>query len=129
MVIRQGQVYWVDLGEPSGSGPGLLHPCVVVQNDVFNASRIRSTVACSLTSNLRHADAPGNVRLEEGEADLPRACVVNVSQIFTVDKDELHEAIGSLSDLRLREVLQGIAQLMEPRSVDESTSPGAGGSS
>ena len=118
-MIRQGQVYWVDLGQPSGSGPGLLHPCVVVQNDVFNASRIGSTIVCALTSNLRRAEAPGNVRLEEGEADLPRASVVNVSQIFTVDKDELQDAIGSLSDLRLREVLQGIAQLMEPRSVNE----------
>lgn len=117
-MIRQGDLFWVDLGQPSGSGPGLLHPCVVVQNDVFNASEIKTTVVCTLTSNLRRADAPGNVRLEEGEAGLPRKSVVNVSQIFTVDKSDLTEKIGSLSETRVREVVHGIQRLTEPRSVD-----------
>jgi mRNA interferase MazF len=118
VVIRQGDLYWVDLGQPSGAGPGLLHPCVVVQNDVFNASEIKTTVVCKLTSKLRRADAPGNVGLDEGEAGLPRKSVVNVSQIFTIDKSELTEKIGSLSELRVREVVRGIQRLTEPRAVD-----------
>ena len=117
-MIRQGDLFWVDLGQPSGSGPGLLHPCVVVQNDVFNASEIKTTVVCTLTSNLRRADAPGNVRLDEGEAGLPRASVVNISQIFTVDKVELTEKIGSLSELRTSEVIRGVQRLTERRAVD-----------
>ena len=118
-MIRQGDVYWVDLGPPSGSGPGLLHPHVVVQNDVFNDSGIRTTVVCALTSNVRLGRAPGNVTLEEREAGRPRPSVVNVSQIFTVDKDDLGERSGSLPEVRLRQVLAGVATLLEPRSVED----------
>lgn len=114
-MIRQGEVYWVDLGLPAGSGPGYRHPHVVVQNDLFNRSRIRTAVVCALTSNLRRADAPGNVPLAKGEANLPKASVVNVSQVFTVDKDELHKRIGQLSKERLHEVLAGLDLLLSPR--------------
>ncbi|MBI2859327.1 MAG: type II toxin-antitoxin system PemK/MazF family toxin, partial [Chloroflexi bacterium] len=68
MVIDQGDVFWVDLGEPTGSGPAYRHPHVVVQNNVFNKSGIQTVVVCSLTSNLRRAASPGNVLLEKGEA-------------------------------------------------------------
>ncbi len=94
MVIRQGDVFWVDLGDPSGSGPGYRHPYVVVQNNVFNRSRINTVVVCALTSNLRRAEAPGNVLLEAGEANLPRPSVVTVSQMYTVDKRDLTEYLG-----------------------------------
>lgn len=116
-MIRQGEVYWVDLGAPSGSGPGLLHPHVVVQNDLFNRSRLRSVVVCALTSNLRRAEAPGNVLLDDGEAGLPRRSVVNVTQLFTVDKGDLVEQLGTLSPIRVREILAGIDLLLEPRDV------------
>jgi len=115
MVIRQGDVYWVDLGEPSGSEPGYRHPCVVVQNDVFNQSRIRTVVVCALTSNLKRAEAPGNVLLEKGEANLPKQSVVNVSQIFTVDKNQLGDYIGTLSPRRVRQILAGIWLVLTPR--------------
>ena len=117
MVIRQGDIYWVDLGEPIGSAPGFRHPHVVVQNDVFNGSRIHTVVVCALTSNLRRAEAPGNVLLTPGEANLPKQSVVNVSQIFTVDKRQLEEKMGSLSTLRVREILEGIRLVLEPRSL------------
>ena len=118
-MIHQGEVYWVDLGTPSGSGPGLLHPHVVVQNDVFNRSRLPTVVVCALTSNLDRADAPGNVLLEDGEAHLPRRSVVNVSQVFTVDKADLADRIGTLSPTRLREVLAGLDLLLMPRDTEE----------
>ena len=117
MVIRQGDIYWVDLQEPIGSEPGYRHPHVVVQNDVFNCSRIHTVVVCALTSNLQRAEAPGNVLLKLGEANLPKQSVVNVSQIFTVDKRQLEEKIGSLSTLRVREILDGIRLVLEPRSL------------
>ena len=117
MVIRQGDIYWVDLQEPIGSEPGYRHPHVVVQNDVFNCSRIHTVVVCALTSNLQRAEAPGNVLLKPGEANLPKQSVVNVSQIFTVDKRQLEEKIGSLSTLRVREILDGIRLVLEPRSL------------
>ena len=116
-MIRQGDIYWVDLGEPIGSAPGFRHPHVVVQNDVFNGSRIHTVVVCALTSNLRRAEAPGNVLLTPGEANLSKQSVVNVAQIFTVDKRQLEEKIGSLSTLRVREILDGIRLVLEPRSL------------
>lgn len=117
--IRQGDVFWVDLGATSGSGPGYRHPHVVVQNDLFNRSRIATVVVCVLTSNVDRARAPGNVLLEEGEAGLDRPSVVNVTQLFTVDKDDLVERIGRLTTVRVREVLAGIDLLLQPRDVPE----------
>lgn len=119
MVIEQGDVFWVDLGEPSGSGPGYRHPHVVVQNNVFNRSRLSTVVVCVLTSNLKRAKVPGNVLLEKGEANLPKQSVVNVSQVFTVDKGDLVERISTLSRGRVRQILDGILLVTEPRDIDE----------
>jgi mRNA interferase MazF len=118
MVIAQGDVYWIDLPAPSGSAPGYLHPYVVIQNNVFNRSRISTVVVCALTSNLKRAEAPGNVLLEKGEANLPKPSVVNVSQLFTVDKRDLEEKIGALSSQRVRQILDGIRLLTDPRDVE-----------
>ena len=119
MVINQGDVYWVDLDEPSGSGPGYRHPHVVIQNNIFNRSRINTVVMCVLTSNLERAKAPGNVLLEKGEANLSKQSVVNVSQIFTMDKGDLVERIGALSRKRVRQILDGVSLILEPRDVEE----------
>lgn len=107
----------MELDETSGSEPGYRHPHVVVQNNVFNQSRIRTVVVRPLTSNLKRADAPGNVLLNEGKGNLPKRSVVNVSQVFTVDKAQLSEYIGSLSPGRVREILDGILLVLEPREV------------
>ena len=115
MVINQGDIYWLDLEEPVGSEPGYRHPHVVIQNNLFNHSRIDTVVVCLITSNLKRAKSPGNVLLEKNEGRLPKRSVVNVSQIYTVDKMELFEKIGTLSPKRVREILDGIQLLMEPR--------------
>jgi len=115
MVIEQGEIYWIDLGDPTGSSPGYRHPHVVIQNNIFNQSRINTVVVCVITSNLKRAEAPGNVLLEEGEGNLPKQSVVNVSQIFTVDKNELEEKIGKLSRKRIEEILAGVQLVLEPR--------------
>jgi mRNA interferase MazF len=118
MVINQGDIFWIDLGDPSGSEPAYRHPHMVIQNNLFNSSRINTVVVCALTSNLKRADAPGNVLLALREANLPKRSVVNVSQIFTVDKTQLSEKIGTLSARRVREVLNGIRLLTEPREPE-----------
>ncbi len=118
MVINQGDIYWVELEEPSGSEPGYSHPHVVVQNNLFNQSQIRTVVVCALTSNLKRAEAPGNVLLDKSEANLPKASVVNVTQIFTVDKSQLGEYIGALSPKKMREILKGISLVLEPREAE-----------
>ena len=118
MVIHQGDIFWVSLNAPSGSEPGYRHPHVVIQNDLFNRSRINTVVVCALTSNMKRAKAPGNVLLNKGEANLPKKSVVNISQIFTVNKTDLTEKIGSLRRDRLTQVLEGIRLLTEPREMD-----------
>ncbi len=117
MGIEQGDIYWIDFGEPSGSEPGYRHPHIVIQNNLFNASKINTVVVCALTSNLKRAQAPGNVLLNKGEANLPRKSVVNISQIYTVNKVDLAEKIGKVSEKRFNEILEGIKLLTEPREV------------
>jgi mRNA interferase MazF len=118
MVIHQGDIFWIDLDDPSGSEPAYRHPHVVIQNNLFNRSRINTVVVCALTSNLKGASVPGNVLLKPKEANLPKQSVVNVSQIFTVDKTQLAEKIGTLSAWRVREILSGIRLLTEPREPE-----------
>lgn len=93
-------------------------PHVAIQNDLFSRSRIRTTVVCALTSNLDRASSPGNVLLARGEANLPKRSVVNVTQVFTVDRVDLVEKIGALSVSRVREIPQGLHLLLEPRDVE-----------
>ncbi|MEK7828246.1 MAG: type II toxin-antitoxin system PemK/MazF family toxin, partial [Deltaproteobacteria bacterium] len=97
MNIKQGDIFWVDLGIPSGSEPGYRHPHVVIQNNVFNESKINTVVVCAITSNIKRAKAPGNILLKKGEGGLKKDSVVNISQVITVDKSDLIEKIGALS--------------------------------
>jgi mRNA interferase MazF len=108
MVINQGDIYWVPLEEPDEPEPGYIHPHVVIQDNVLNHSRIHTVVVCALTTNLKRAKAPGNVLLEAGEANLPRQSVVVVSQVSTVDKTQLGEYIGSLTEQRVHQILAGM---------------------
>lgn len=106
--IHRGDVYWLAAADTQGAAASYSHPHVVVQDDVFNHSRIHSVVVCALTSNLQRASEPGNVLLDLGEGNLPRQSVVVVSQIASVDKQSLGERIGSLSQARVDEILAGL---------------------
>jgi mRNA interferase MazF len=108
MVVAQGEVWWADLEEPSGSGRGFCRPVVVVQGESFNRSRIATVVCVPLTSNLRWAEAPGNVLLKPRETGLPQPSVVNVSQIVALDRTVLAERAGKLPGQKLELVLNGI---------------------
>ena len=117
MDIKQGDIYWVDLGIPEGSEPGYKHPYVVIQNNVFNASKINTVVVCALTTNLKRANAPGNILLKKGEGNLKKDSVVNISQIITADKSDLVEKIGSLSPSKVKQIIDGVKLLIEPREL------------
>ena len=99
---------------------GYRHPHLVIQNNLFNRSRINTVVVCTLTSNIKRAGVPGNIVLSKGEANLPKKSVVNITQIFTVNKSDLSEKIKTLSKKRVFQVLQGIRLLTEPREVEVS---------
>lgn len=108
MVISQGEVWWADLADPIGSAPGYRRPVIVVQSDAFNRSRIATIVCVVLTSNLKLAEAPGNLLLRQRETGLDRDSVANVSQIVTLDKVQLTEAVGKLSQRKIEALLGGI---------------------
>jgi len=117
MVIKQGEIYWVDLGDLHCSEPGYKYPHIVVQNNLFNSSEINTVAVCSLTSNLKRGLSPGNVTLKKGEANLPKKSVVNITQIYTVNKTDLTDKIGQVNRERLTEVLSGVQLLIEPREL------------
>lgn len=108
MVISQGEVWWADLPEPAGSGPGLRRPVVVVQGEAMNRSRIATVVCVPLTSNLRWANAPGNVLLAARLTGLPKDSVANVSQLVALDKSLLTERAGKLSRAKIDLLLSGV---------------------
>ena len=108
MVISQGEIWWADLGEPIGSGPGYRRPVAVVQCDALNQSRAGTVVCVPLTSNLKWGDAPGNLLLPAKATGLSRESVANVSLIVAVDKRQLTECVGKLPRRDLELVLAGI---------------------
>ena len=106
--INRGDLFWIDPDESRGSVPGYPHPHVVVQEDLFNHSRISTVIVCALTSNLKRANEPGNVLLELGEGNLSKPSIVVVSQLSAVDKSRLGEYIGTLSSERVEQILAGM---------------------
>ena len=108
MVIARGDVWWADLADPVGSGPGLRRPVVVVQGDAINSSHIATVVCVPLTSNLKWAKAPGNVLLSQSATGLPRESVANVSLIVALDKSLLTERAGRLTKAKLELILSGV---------------------
>lgn len=108
MVISQGEIWWADLPEPAGSGPGFRRPVAVVQCDALNQSRIATVVCVPLTSNLKWALAPGNVSLSARVTGLPKDSVANVSQIVSLDKDLLTTRVSKLPRPKLEMLFSGI---------------------
>lgn len=106
--VSQGEVWWADLPQPAGSGPGLRRPVVVVQGNGLNRSRVATVVCIPLTSNLAWADAPGNTFLPARITRLPRDSVANASQILAMDRSLLDERVGRLEPRQLAQVLHGI---------------------
>jgi mRNA interferase MazF len=108
-VINQGDVFWIRAESSEGAELGFYpHPNVVIQDNLFNHSRIHSVVVCALTSNLKQANAPGNVLLEVGEANLPRQSAVVVSKVSAVNKSQLGQYVGSLNEERINQILAGM---------------------
>jgi mRNA interferase MazF len=105
---RRGDIFWITLSEEQGSVPPIPHPHVVVQDDVFNRSRVQTLIVCAMTSNLRKANEPGNVLLDVGEGGLPKQSVVVVSQVSSVAKADLGALVGTLSQARVDQILAGL---------------------
>jgi len=112
MVIRKGSIYWVDFSPGKGSEPIGRRPGLVVQNDILNDSNINTVIMLAVTSTLKFGELPGNIVLKKGEANVPKKCVINVTQIKSVDKTSIKEKIGALSKKRIDEVHEGLKLVM-----------------
>jgi len=106
--MLRGEIWWAALPSPTASEPGYRRPLLIIQSDDFNRSRINTVIAVVITSNLRLAEAPGNVVLSKKDTNLPKKSVANVSQLITVDKSFLAERVGKISSTKLVEVEAGV---------------------
>ncbi len=113
MVIRKGSIYWVNFSPGKGSEPLGKRPGLVIQNDILNDSKLNTVIVVAITSTLKFGELPGNVLLRKGEANMPKRCVVNSTQIKSVDKSSIIEKIGSLSKKRVSEVYEGLKLVMD----------------
>ena len=108
MVIRHGSVYWIDFSPGKGSEPTGRRPGLVIQNNALNDSKLNTVVVLAITSTLKYGELPGNVSLKKGEANIPRACVINATQVKSVDKRSIKEKIGTLNSEKMIEVMEGM---------------------
>ena len=106
--IHRGDLFWISADERDGATPPYAHPHVVVQDDLFNRSRVHTVIVCALTSNLHRASEPGNVLLDPGEGGTLKQSVVVVSQISSVERTRLGERLGALSEDRVEQILAGL---------------------
>lgn len=106
--MKRGELWWASLPDPIGSGPGYRRPVLIIQSDAFNRSQIRTVICAAITSNLRLADAPGNVRLSKRATGLPKPSVVNVSQLISLDRRCLTQLIKVIDAQIMREVDEGL---------------------
>jgi len=108
MVIRKGSIYWVDFSPGKGSEPIGRRPGLVIQNDLLNDSNLNTVIMLAITSTMKFGELPGNVVLRKGEANVPKKCIINTTQIKSVDKKSIKEKIGTLSKKKMDEVHEGL---------------------
>ena len=112
MVIRKGSIYWVDFSPGKGSEPLGRRPGIFIKNDTLNDSKLNTVIMLAITSTVKFGELPGNVILIKGEVNLPKKCVINVTQIKSVDKSSIKEKIGTLSNKKMDEVHEGLKVVM-----------------
>ena len=112
MVIRKGSIYWVDFSAGKGSEPIGRRPGLVMQEDAINASKINTVIMLAITSTMKYGALPGNVTLRKGEANIPKRCVINVSQVKSVDKNSVKELIGALGKEKMKVVEEGLRLIL-----------------
>ena len=108
MVINRGDVWWADLPEPTGSSPGYRRPVVIIQSDVFNQTSLNTSIIALVSTNLELEKMRGNVLLKKHQSGLPKDSVINVTQVFTLDKSLLHEFVETLSERKMEQVDEGL---------------------
>lgn len=115
--MRRGEIWWADLGRPTGSEPGYRRPVLVIQSDLFNQSSISTVIIIPMTRNLALAGAPGNVSCNKRQTGLPSRSVANVSQLTVVNRARLLEKVGAVPGTLLRQIEEGLQLVLGMRHV------------
>ena len=110
--MKRGEIWWASLSEPRGSEPGSRRPVVIISSNAYNDSKINTVLAAVITSNMRLAEAPGNIRLPKRSSKLPRESVINVSQIITIDKCYLDDRVSKLNAQFIESLNEGLALVL-----------------
>jgi len=113
--IEQGDVYWISISEDNEDE--IIHPHVVIQDNIINNSRIDTVIVCGISTNMKRAYDPGNIILDIGEANLNKKSIIVVSQISTVKKVNIGEYIGKLGKERIQEIFEGMKQIQNIRNA------------
>jgi mRNA interferase MazF len=108
MVINRGEIWWANLPEPAGSGPGFRRPVLIIQSDKFNHSKINTVVILTVSTNLKLVNSEGNILITAKQSGLPKDSVVNVSQLFTMDESLLDEYVETLSERKMEQIDKGL---------------------
>lgn len=111
-MMRRGELWWADLPDPTGSGPGMRRPVLVIQSNPFNDSKLRTVIVAVVTSNLKLADAPGNVRVARGDSGLNKPSVINITQVLTVNRDRLKRRVRALPAAAMQRVDEGLRMVV-----------------
>jgi mRNA interferase MazF len=111
--VTRGEIWWADLPDPRGSEPGFRRPVLVIQANSFNRSRIQTVIVAVISSNLRLAEAPGNILLRKRDSDLQLDSVINISQLITLDRTFLTEAVGKIPGGVMSQVDAGLRVILE----------------
>ena len=115
--MNRGEIWWADLPVPGQSEPEYRRPVLIVQSDGFNRSRIGTVVALAITSNLKLAEAPGNISLARRGTGLRKTSVINVSQVITLDKEYLIKRTGRVSGAVMTRVEESLRLLLGLRPM------------
>jgi mRNA interferase MazF len=110
--MLRGELWWADLGLPRGSAPALRRPVVIVSDDHYNRSELRTATVVVLTSNLRLAAVPGNVAVSADLAGVEEDSIANVTQIATIDRGVLEKRIGAMPDWVMAQVDAGLERAL-----------------
>jgi mRNA interferase MazF len=104
MKVNRGEIWWADLVEPRGSSPGFKRPVLIIQADYFNRSRINTIICAVITSNVKLTEAPGNIYLSKKDSGLSKDSVINISQIITLNKNNLTEIVKKIKPIIMKDV-------------------------
>lgn len=106
-IYRRGDVYLANLDPYIGSEQGGTRPVVVLQNDVGNRYAPTLIVATVTSRTEKKKYQPTHVLIAHNTA-FEKPSVVQLEQIFTIDKSRIQRFLGRLTQDEMQEIEKGV---------------------